>query len=79
MRKKYDARFMKRASYIMYSISAQQQQLTSGNPNQKSVVDQIGLLKNMNKQSEQEILDDLLNIMKKLGLWVSTEDLKILV
>ena len=79
MWKKYDARFMKRASYIMYSISAQQQQLTSGNPNQKSVVDQIGLLKNMNKQSEQEILDDLLNIMKKLGLWVSTEDLKILV
>ena len=79
MRKKYDARFMKRASYIMYSISAQQQQLTSGNPNQKSVVDQIGLLKYMNKQSEQEILDDLLNIMKKLGLWVSTEDLKILV
>ena len=44
MRKKYDAAFMKRASYIIYSISAQQQQLTSGNPNQKSVVDQIGQL-----------------------------------
>ena len=79
MRKKYDARFMKRASYIMYSISAQQQQLTSGNPNQKSVVDQIGQLKYMNKQSEQEILDDLLTIMKKLGLWVSTEDLRVLI
>ena len=79
MRKKYDARFMKRASYIMYSISAQQQQLTSGNPNQKSVVDQIGQLKYMNKQSEQEILDDLLAIMKKLGLWVSTEDLRVLI
>jgi hypothetical protein len=79
MRKKYDARFMKRASYIMYSISAQQQQLTSGNPNQKPVVDQIGQLKYMNKQSEQEILDDLLTIMKKLGLWVSTEDLRVLI
>ena len=44
MLKKYDERFMKRASYIIYSISAQQQQLTSGNPNQKSVVDQIGQL-----------------------------------
>ena len=79
MRNKYDLRFMKRASYIMYSISAQQQQLTSGNPNQKSVVDQIGQLKYMNKQSEQEILDDLLTIMKKLGLWVSTEDLRVLI
>jgi hypothetical protein len=79
MRKKYDARFMKRASYIMYSISAQQQQLTSGNPNQKSVVDQIGQMKYMNKQSEQEILDDLLTIIKKLGLWVSAEDLRVLI
>jgi len=42
MRKTYDQRFLKRASYIIFSMMAQQQNLSASHPNQKNIVEQIG-------------------------------------
>ena len=79
MRKTYNQRFLKRASYIIYSIMAQQQHLTASHANKKNIVEQLGQIEYTVKQTEQEIVEDLQSVMKKLNIWISTNDLKVLI
>jgi len=53
--------------------------LTASHPNQKNIVEQLGQMEYTVKQTEQEIVEDLQSVMKKLNIWISTYDLKVLI
>jgi hypothetical protein len=75
----YNETFFRRVSYIAFSIYSQAIYVNSHNPPTKGIIDQLNYLEDCQKFTTKGALSELINSMKKLGIWVSIEDLKLLV